>query len=172
MTDQFRLDPTQSCDSGRRCERESSVSLDRTWEVLRHLPTSDQPLLALSRIFTNPSWLCLARLPTPPGFVSHIYQPLLALSRIFTNPSWHYLAYLPTPPGFVSHIYQPLLALSRIFTNHSWLCLARLPTPPGIISHIYQPLLALSRMLTNRQPIPSTTQPTMAVNIYTHVLTD
>ena len=53
MTDQFRLYPTQSCAPVRRCDWVSSVSSHRTREVLRHLPTCEQPS----------------------GFVLHAYQP-------------------------------------------------------------------------------------------------
>ena len=49
-TDQFRLDPTQSCAPRKRCDR---VSSPRTCKVLWHLPIYDQPLQ-----------LCPACLPT------------------------------------------------------------------------------------------------------------
>ena len=49
-TGQFRLDPTQSCAPGRLCDRLSSP---RTWKVLLHPPTCNQPLLALYCMPTN-----------------------------------------------------------------------------------------------------------------------
>ena len=51
-TDQFRLDPTLNCAPGWWCDRVSSVYSPHTLEMLRHLPTYDQP----------------------PGFVPHAYQ--------------------------------------------------------------------------------------------------
>ena len=52
-TDQFRLNPIQSCAPRRRCDRVSSASPPRTRDVLRHLLTCDQS-----------SCLFHARLPT------------------------------------------------------------------------------------------------------------
>ena len=49
-TDQFRLDPTQSCAPGRRYGRVSSGSSPRSREVLQDFPTPNQPLLAVCRM--------------------------------------------------------------------------------------------------------------------------
>ena len=51
-TDQFRFDPTQNCAHGWWSDRVKSVYSPHTLEMLRHLPTCDQP----------------------PGFVPHAYQ--------------------------------------------------------------------------------------------------
>ena len=59
--DQFLLDLTQSCAPGRWCDRMSSPC---TREVLRHLPTCDQPLLALSRMLITTTSILVPTQPT------------------------------------------------------------------------------------------------------------
>ena len=58
-TDQFRFEPKQSCATGKKCDRFSSVYCLAPREVLRHLPTWDQPWLCPACILSLPS-------PKPP----------------------------------------------------------------------------------------------------------
>ena len=54
-TDQFRLDPTQNCAPGWWCDRVSSVYSPHTLEMLRHLPTYDQPPGFVPRAYQAPA---------------------------------------------------------------------------------------------------------------------